>query len=190
MPVVAPTVHFSTEVRSSAGGQQPELYSWGRDTGDSDFDYSPLTVPENFFTATAPAGYTSVPALTMIAYVLQKSRLSGSRLVGQSSLLGHKSWLQSTTLLSSIILFLIPWGVRAYLAANIVNSDGGKICLKLQPFHPACRYETTIPRHDPPPPPSLLILPAHLPPGAPSTGSSPCPSSSTATFSSCVPISS
>ena len=187
MPVVAPTVHFSTQVRSSADGQQPELYSWGRDNGDSDFEYSPLSVPENFFRATAPAGYTSVPALIMIAYVLQKSRLNGSRLVGQSSTLGHKSWLLSTTLLFSIIFFLIPWGVRAYLAANTVNSGGGNICLKLEAFHPACRYKTTIPRHNPPPP-SLLLLPAHLPPGAPSTGSSPCPSSLTATSSSSVPI--
>jgi hypothetical protein len=98
---------------------------------------SPFSAPKDFFTASAPAGFTSVPSLIFCLYAFRKGILDNSRIVGDyDGMLGLKSKLLFLVTVLSFIFFIIPWCTRFVLYYNYSRISGGNLCRVLpQLFH-------------------------------------------------------
>ncbi len=113
-----------------------------------DSNHSPFSVPEGFFTATAPAGYTSVPALIVCIYIIQKACHDQFPAVGQypGGLFGRGSKMLLLVNAISLVFFLIPWVVRYIMFYNIYgpNIQGQPLrtpCVRFQRQAAACEFD-------------------------------------------------
>ena len=101
---------------------------------------SPFSAPKDFFTASAPAGFTSVPSLIFCLYAFRKGILDNSRIVGDyDGMLGLKSKLLFLVTVLSFIFFIIPWCTRFVLFYNYSRISGGT-CVVFFPSSSICRF--------------------------------------------------
>lgn len=123
LPATGSAVHLKPHVDESGGlpsvVQQPLLHH------DDDTIQSPMSAPKGFFTAIAPAGYTSVPALILCIYIIQKAFHDQSSVVGQypGGLFGRGSKVLRFVNLLSLVFFLIPWIVRFVMFYNVYGPN-------------------------------------------------------------------
>ena len=101
---------------------------------------SPFSAPKDFFTASAPAGFTSVPSLIFCLYAFRKGILDNSRIVGDyDGMLGLKSKLLFLVTVLSFIFFIIPWCTRFVLFYNYSRISRGA-CVVFFPSSSICRF--------------------------------------------------
>jgi hypothetical protein len=124
LPATDSAVDLKPHAINESGGlpsvvQQPLLHH------DDDTINSPFSAPKGFFTATAPAGYTSVPALILCIYIIRKAFHDQSSVVGQypGGLFGSGSKVLRLVNLLSLVFFLVPWSVRLVMFYNIYGPN-------------------------------------------------------------------
>jgi hypothetical protein len=107
---------------------------------------SPFSIGSDFFTASSPSGFTSVPAFLLCIYAFRKTFLNNASFVGQyKGLLGlHSAPLFVVTLLT-IVFFLIPLGIRYLLFYRyFVNKSNDptimRPCVRMIPTHSICSF--------------------------------------------------
>jgi hypothetical protein len=140
LPATGSEVHLKPHAMDESGGlpsvvQQPLLHH------DDDTIQSPMSAPKGFFTAIAPAGYTSVPALILCIYIIQKAFLDQSSVVGQypGGLFGRGSKVLLFVNLLSLVFFLIPWSVRFLMFYNVYGPN----VREQLPRTPCVRYQAS-----------------------------------------------
>ena len=124
LPATSSAVHLKPHAIDESSGlpsvvQQPLLHH------DDDANHSPLSAPKGFFSAIAPAGYTSVPALILCIYIVHKACRDQSSVVGQypAGLFGRGSKVLRFVNLLSLVFFLIPWSVRLVMFYNVYGPN-------------------------------------------------------------------
>ncbi len=106
--------------------------------------HSPFSAPKDFFTASSPAGFTSVPSLVFCLYAFRKGILDNSRIVGYyDGMLGLKSKLLFLVTVLSFIFFIIPWCTRFLLFYNYSRKSRDSLvgaCVMFFPSSSICRF--------------------------------------------------
>jgi hypothetical protein len=106
---------------------------------------SPFYLSESFFTASAPAGYTSVPALLICVYILRKVSLENIDIVGDyQGPISPRSRLLTVVMVLTFVFVLIPWIVRFVVFFNTRPSPNPPACIVFPSTHPICSHNDPV----------------------------------------------
>jgi hypothetical protein len=107
---------------------------------------SPFSIGQEFFAATAPAGFTSVPASLLCVYAFRKTFLNSAAVVGKyKGMLGFHSPLLFMVTLTTLVFFFIPLGIRyllfyRYFRSSSTDPTTVRPCIQMLASHSICKF--------------------------------------------------